>query len=131
MKFPLDSNISHCNGCEIENEYYERNLKNISFYTSRVKNNHFEFNNSFVNGLKGIGNSGSTGASISDNSSNWDFHFDQHTIDYNMLKIGNKGTIFRGFRNMEYFYQFNYPKSEKDTLYFICYDALYKAYIIR
>lgn len=128
LKFPLDSSISSCNGCSIENVNYKKNLKNISYFTSRVKSNDFEFSNSFVNGLKGIGSSGGSGGGHSDN---WAFHFTQNTIDYNKLKIGNKETVFKGYSNMEYFYQFNYPKSEKDTLYFIRFHVLCKAYVIK
>lgn len=131
LHYPIKKDVYCCNGTAVENNNYTNNLKNISYFTSRVKSNDFEFSNSFINGLKGIGSSGGSTSPKSGNSNNWDFHFTQNTIDYNKIKIGKKETIFKGTSNLLSFYQVNYPKSEKDTLYFIYDNLLSKAYIIK
>ncbi|WP_419869153.1 hypothetical protein [Chryseobacterium sp. CT-SW4] len=128
LKFPISKDILECRGCGIQNVNFPINLKNISLYKKRIKNNEFILSNPFVNGLKGVGSSGGSGGS--GGSDNWDFHFIQNTFNYNKLKIGNKETIFKGTNNLEYYYQFNYPKYESDTLYFIGHYNLFKAYII-
>ncbi|WP_419869152.1 hypothetical protein [Chryseobacterium sp. CT-SW4] len=129
LKYFLPRNLLDCGGCSINNINFSENLKNISLYKQRVIDNHFVFNNSFVSGLRGVGNSGGSGGS--GGSDNWDFHFRQRTMGYNKLKIANKETIFKAISiNQKYYYQINYPKSEKDTLYFIEFRTLYRAYII-
>ena len=37
--FPMDSSVSRCNACPIDNIHYKKNLRNITFYTSSVKKN--------------------------------------------------------------------------------------------
>ena len=128
LRFPIEKDAYCCNGNGVENNNYKNNLRNITFYISRVKSNDFEFNNPFVNGLTGMGSSGGSGGS---DSGNWDFHFYQNTRDYNKLKIGSKETIFKGTSYMESFYQLNYPKSENDTIFFVYDNLLVRAYILK
>ncbi|KIC61640.1 hypothetical protein [Chryseobacterium taiwanense] len=128
-KFPISIIDYQCMDCNIQNKLYSKNLKNIALDNQQVISNHFNFDNPIVNGLKGIGNGGSN-SRFPDETPSWNSSFYQKTKDYFKVKIGTKETIFKGINNMEYYYQLNNPKSDKDTLYFIELNTLYKAYVI-
>ena len=124
-EIPLSKNEISLFGFQSLNKENLKNIKSINFVVTK---------NNFIR------------SSIIDISFNWnstgrrnDFPFEmyfyQRGIEYLEFSIGNQKGFFkaadriRGSSYEKSFYQYNYPKTDKDTLFFRYWEHNYKAYI--
>lgn len=98
-------------------DYYLKNVKNVKSIGFRTTENELEWG-SFFNNFKisSGGNSNNYG------KKGWPTRFIQKGYEYLELNIGSKSAFFKlpalsDDPATSYFYQYNYPQNEKDTLF--------------
>lgn len=114
---------------------YKTNLKNIKSIGFRVTNNELSLGDFFniSKRFRGIEGGNSTGQSNDDDFGKTTFI--KSGYEYLQLNINNHYEYFKYKRNklnetqLSYFYQYNYPQNENDTLFFNYVGVKYRAYI--
>lgn len=110
---------------------YKKNVKNLKTIGYRATGNEFKYYGFFTfSGLRGGGNS--TGASY--NSDYAGASFSQNGYEYLEFTLNNQKGYFKAKKSspnteLQYFYQYNYPEKENDTLFFNYVGDNYKAYL--
>lgn len=110
---------------------YRKNLKNIKSIGYRITGNEFEYYGFFsFSGLSGGGNS----IGSSNNSDFYGASFSQNGYEYLEFTLNNQKGYFKAKNSspnteLLYFYQYNNPQKENDTLFFNYVGVKYRAYI--
>ena len=110
-------------------KYNKTNLKNFKTIDFRVTDNKFYRDRIFK--LSGMSGGNSTG---SDYSPDFSIGFFNNGYAYLEIEVGHQKGYFKQYsytkgEHLDNFYQYNYPKTDKDTLFFRNFKTDYKAYI--